>query len=162
MTDQLRQTLELNYKLAKESGDTQRINDAREAIDRASMECQAHTADRVKRIEAKIEKIDLTLDSINTQMTVVAESREKLMEQYNTTTSAVASLEAQVKTLVDIASGSAKKESRWWDFLTTESFRFFMLILILLYVVVTVTAGKNVADDSMSAAKNFIMQGAPK
>lgn len=113
MTDQLRQTLELNYKLAKESGDRQRIDDAREAIDRASMECQAHTADRIKRIEADVIQIRTSVTDMHSKIADIATSRAKLTEQYNDTTIALRDMQNEIKSWKDQAKGAKKM----WDFI---------------------------------------------
>ena len=57
MTDQLRQELEDRLDKAEQSGDQTRINEARRAIDHHTLECQAHTADRIKRIEKDVIEI---------------------------------------------------------------------------------------------------------
>ena len=67
MTDQLRMELEDRLEKAEASGDQTQINEARRAIDHATLECQAHTADRVKRIERDVSYIKATVDNINTR-----------------------------------------------------------------------------------------------
>lgn len=67
MTDQLRKELEDRLEKAEASGDQKQINEARRAIDHATLECQAHTADRVKRIERDVSYIKGAVDNINTR-----------------------------------------------------------------------------------------------
>lgn len=65
MTDQLRKELEDRLDKAEASGAQLQINEARRAIDHATLECQAHTADRIKRIERDVTYIKTTLENIN-------------------------------------------------------------------------------------------------
>ena len=65
MTDQLRKELEDRLEKAEASGDQKQINEARRAIDHATLECQAHTADRIKRIESDVISIRMTVENIN-------------------------------------------------------------------------------------------------
>lgn len=44
----------------------------------ALAECQGRTADRAKRIESRVEKMDGTLDSINLRMTDITTSHVRL------------------------------------------------------------------------------------
>lgn len=67
MTDQLRMELEDRLEKAEAAGDQNLINEARRAIDHATLECQAHTADRVKRIERDVTDIKTTVEKISIQ-----------------------------------------------------------------------------------------------
>ena len=67
MTDQLRMELEDRLEKAEAAGDQNLINEARRAIDHASLECQAHTADRIKRIERDVTDIKTTVEKISIQ-----------------------------------------------------------------------------------------------
>lgn len=53
--------LEQMLDAALESGDAKRIRAVRRTIDRENLECTAHTAERVKRIEATVEEISKKL-----------------------------------------------------------------------------------------------------
>ena len=69
MTELLMKTLKKNYQLAKESGDPKRIEDAQEAIDDAQMECQAHTAERVKNLVKDVSEVKSDVKKIQQSVT---------------------------------------------------------------------------------------------
>lgn len=66
MTDQLRQELEERLAAAEASGNQELINQARHAIDHHTLECQAHTADRIKRIEKDVIEIGQDVKQMKT------------------------------------------------------------------------------------------------
>ena len=68
MTEQLRQELEDRLDKAEKSGDQRLINEARRAIDHHTLECQAHTADRVKRIESDVIEIGRDVKQIRSSI----------------------------------------------------------------------------------------------
>lgn len=68
MTAQLRQELEDRLDKAEMSGDQRLINEARRAIDHHTLECQAHTADRVKRIESDVIEIGRDVKQIRSSI----------------------------------------------------------------------------------------------
>lgn len=65
MTEQLRQELEDRLTEAEASGDQNLINQARRAIDHHTLECQAHTADRIKLIKKDVADIKATVERIS-------------------------------------------------------------------------------------------------
>lgn len=85
MTDQLRQELEDRLEKAEASGDQSRINEARRAIDHHTLECQAHTADRIKRIEKDVSEIKTTVGHISDfQQTIERKHKSVASEVYAT------------------------------------------------------------------------------
>lgn len=99
MTDQLRQELEDRLEKAEKSGDQTRINEARRAIDHHTLECQAHTADRIKKIEKDVSSIKGTVEK-------VCEMQENLEKKHNKTSSEVYATKDELKSLKDKAAGA--------------------------------------------------------
>ena len=95
MTDQLRQELEDRLEKAEASGDQSRINEARRAIDHHTLECQAHTADRIKRIENDVADIKSTVEKISTYQVALAAKHEKTATDFYTTKSELTELKAK-------------------------------------------------------------------
>lgn len=85
MTDQLRMELEDRLEKAEATGDPARINEARRAIDHHTLECQAHTADRIKRIEKDVTDIKLTVEKISVaQEKIDGKHKQVAVEVYAT------------------------------------------------------------------------------
>ena len=99
MTDQLRKELEDRLEKAEASGDQNRINEARRAIDHHTLECQAHTADRVKRIEKDVSDIKTTVEKIS-------DMQIRLEAKQNQTSSDVSAVNCELKTMKDKAAGA--------------------------------------------------------
>lgn len=99
MTDQLRQELEERLKTAEESGDQAQINAARHAIDHHSLECQAHTADRIKRIEADVIEIGRDVKDMKS-------SYEKLTEKFAKAATVAYETKEELQSYKDQAKGA--------------------------------------------------------
>ena len=85
MTEQLRQELEDRLEKAEASGDATLINQARRAIDHHTLECQAHTADRIKRIEKDVSDIKVTVEKISTfQQDIQTKHKQVASQVYST------------------------------------------------------------------------------
>lgn len=85
MTDQLRKELEDRLEKAEATGDMALINEARRAIDHHTLECQAHTADRIKRIEKDVTEIKITVENIsNFQHDIETKHKRVAAEVYAT------------------------------------------------------------------------------
>ena len=110
MTDQLRQELEDRLEKAEASGDQTRINEARRAIDHHTLECQAHTADRVKRIEKDVSDIKTTVEKIS-------DMQIRLEEKHNQTSSEVNAAKGEIKTMKDKAAGAKAGMQGLWEVL---------------------------------------------
>lgn len=164
MTDQLRQILTANLKSARESGDQKRVAEAAQAMDDALAECQAHTADRVKRIEARVEKMDATLDSINTQITNVATSRAVLTEKYDATTQALNELKLEVATMknpVQVPMQPKPVDKPHWilQLMSNQGFQFFVLLMFLISAFVYLCTGKGGVDAGKDAVTSVLSGG---
>lgn len=110
MTDQLRQELEDRLEKAEASGDQTRINEARRAIDHHSLECQAHTADRIKKIERDVSSIKVTVEK-------VSEMQIRLEEKHNKTSSEVYATKDELKSFKDKAAGAKAGMKGLWEVL---------------------------------------------
>lgn len=95
MTDQLRQELEDRLEKAEASGNQQLINEARRAIDHHTLECQAHTADRVKRIESDVSAIKTTVEKINDYQVALAAKHEKTASEVYATKDEIKDIKAK-------------------------------------------------------------------
>lgn len=88
MTDQLREELEDRLDKAEKSGDQSRINEARKAIDHHTLECQAHTADRIKDIQRSVNEIKSDMKDMQKYYKTLdmqhTETKEGLEEVKNT------------------------------------------------------------------------------
>lgn len=163
MTDQLRQILSANLKSARESGDAKRIAEAAQAMDDALAECQAHTADRVKRIETRVEKMDTTLDAINSQLTNVATSRAVLTEKYDATTAALNEVKlelVELKGMVFCPKEEPKKPYWVMQLVSNSSFQFFVLLLFLVSAFVYLCTGTGGVEAAKSTVSTFLPGGA--
>lgn len=110
MTDQLRLELEDRLEKAESSGDQHRINEARRAIDHHTLECQAHTADRIKRIESDVTTIKATVIKIS-------ENQNKLEAKHHRTATDFYATQKELQSLKDQASGAKKGIMGLWDVL---------------------------------------------
>ena len=99
MTDQLRQELEDRLEKAESSGDQKLINEARRAIDHHTLECQAHTADRIKRIEKDVVEIKSTVGKI-------LESQDSLEKKHTKTASEVYATKDELREIKARATGA--------------------------------------------------------
>ena len=99
-------TLKKNYQLAKESGDPKRIEDAREAIDDAQMECQAHTAERVKGLVNDVSEIKTDVKSIQQSVSKCVASQTTLTEQYGIANLAISKLDKEFTAWKERAKGA--------------------------------------------------------
>ncbi len=167
MTDQLRQILSANCKAARESGDPKRIADADQAMDDALAECQAHTADRVKRIEARVEKMDATLDRVNTQMTDYVATSAQLAEKHNETKQALEAVKGElagiklVLTPKDPPAQPAPAKPHWVvQLMSNSGFQFFILILLLIGAFCYLTTGKGGVEAAKDTVTTVISGGA--
>lgn len=106
MTELLMKTLKKNYQLAKESGDPKRIEDAREAIDDAQMECQAHTAERVKGLVNDVGEIKSDVKAIQQSVTKCVDAQTTLTEQYGLANLAISKLDKEFTALKERAKGA--------------------------------------------------------
>ena len=97
MTDQLRQELEDRLDKAEESGDQKLINEARRAIEHHTLECQAHTADRVKRIETDVIEIKSTVKSISELQQHLDEKHKKTATDFYATKAELNDIKNQAK-----------------------------------------------------------------
>ena len=85
MTEQLRQELEDRLEKAEASGNPNLITQARRAIDHHTLECQAHTADRIKRIEKDVTDIKVTVEKISTfQQNLQTKHKQVASQVYST------------------------------------------------------------------------------
>lgn len=164
MTDQIRQILVLNRKAALESGDMKRIADADHAISDALLECQAHTADRIKRIESRVEKIDTTLDAVNTQMTEIATSRALLTEKYDATVEAIGEVKSELSNWKAVFAYKKNEQERgangWLSQLMSNSgFQFFVLLVFLIGAFVYLCTGKGGTAAGREALTTVIKGG---
>ena len=105
MTDQLMATLKKNYTLAKESGDNSRINDAQEAMHWAEMECQAHTSERVKRIERDVIDIKSQIVDIKSDISRIREEKIKTSEDQKKLDTSVNMLRNELRSIHDKGKG---------------------------------------------------------
>lgn len=106
MTDQLRQTLQMNYDLAKKSGDAGRITDAQEAMHWAELECQAHTSERVKRIERDVIDIKTQILELKGDLSLIKEQRNTISDEYKQTNEAVQKLSEELRSIHDKGRGA--------------------------------------------------------
>lgn len=167
MTDQLRQVLSASLKSARESCDPKRIAEATQAMDDALAECQSHTADRVKRIETRVEKMDTTLDAINTQMTNMATSRAVLTEKYEATEKGLSDVKLELVEM-RLAIGTAKtasqdeqKKQHWiLQLVSNQGFQFFVLLLFLISSFVYLCTGKGGVDAAKETVSTVLTGGA--
>ena len=106
MTELLMKTLKKNYQLAKESGDPKRIEDAREAIDDAQMECQAHTAERVKGLVNDVGEIKSDVKAIQQSVTKCVAAQTTLTEQYGLANLAISKLDKEFTAWKERAKGA--------------------------------------------------------
>ena len=109
MTEQLRQELEDRLDKAEQSGDQERINEARRAIDHHTLECQAHTADRVKRIEADVieiardvKHIRASYDKINEKCEEAKQIAQNTRDELNTYKAQANGAATGIKGLLDV------------------------------------------------------------
>lgn len=166
MTDQLRQILSANCKAARESGDPKRIADADQAMDDALAECQAHTADRVKRIEARVEKMDATLDRMNTQMTDYVATSAQLAEKHNETKQALEAVKGElagIKLVLTPKDPPAPPQSKaHWvvQLMSNQGFQFFILLLFLIGAFCYLTTGKGGVEAAKDTVKTVVTGGA--
>ena len=156
MTDQLRQVLTANCDAAYESGDPKRIADAERAMNKALAECQAHSADRLKRVEVRVEKMDTTLDKINLQMTDIATSRAVLTEKYDASTKALADVRLELAKMAPLL---AHKEKNLWQTLTSPIGMLFVIVLLLLFAMVYKYTGPGGVDAATSGAIPILSGG---
>ena len=99
MTDQLRMELEDRLEKAEATGDPARINEARRAIDHHTLECQAHTADRIKRIEKDVTDIKFTVEKIS-------EAQEKIDGKHKQVANEVYATKDEIKEIKARAAGA--------------------------------------------------------
>lgn len=99
-------TLKKNYQLAKESGDPKRIEDAREAIDDAQMECQAHTAERVKGLVNDVGEIKSDVKAIQQSVTKCVAAQTTLTKQYGLANLAIGKLDKEFTAWKERAKGA--------------------------------------------------------
>ena len=99
MTEQLRMELEDRLEKAEASGDQTRINEARRAIDHHTLECQAHTADRIKRIEKDVAEIKVTVEKIS-------DFQENIEKKHKTVSAQVYETKDEIKDLKARAAGA--------------------------------------------------------
>lgn len=95
MTEQLRMELEDRLEKAEASGDQTRINEARRAIDHHTLECQAHTADRIKRIEKDVAEIKTTVEKISDFQENIEKKHKTVSEQVYKTKDEIKDLKAR-------------------------------------------------------------------
>lgn len=112
MTDQLRQELEDRLEKAEATGDQARIDEARRAIDHHTLECQAHTADRIKRIEKDVTDIKTTVEQICNCQTELAVKHKKTASDFYATKDELREIKA--KTVGFKAGASALLEVLKW------------------------------------------------
>ena len=110
MTEQLRQELEDRLDKAEQSGDQKLINEARRAIDHHTLECQAHTADRVKRIESDVIEIGRDVKTIRSSIEVI----DKKCEEAKATAEGT---KAEFETYKATAKGAATGVKGLWEVL---------------------------------------------
>ena len=156
MTDQLRQVLTANCDAAYESGDPARIADAERAMNKALAECQAHSADRLKRVENRVEKMDATLDKINLQMTDIATSRAVLTEKYDATTKALSEVQIAIAKLVPL---TEKKEKNALQFLISPLGMMFVIVLILTWAITYKYSGPGGAQTAKEGVTSVLTGG---
>lgn len=106
MTDQLRQTLQMNYDHAKKSGDANRIMDAQEAMHWAELECQAHTSERVKRIERDVIDIKTQIQDLRHDISSIKDHHEDVTKKLEETTDSVKALKEELSSLKDKGKGA--------------------------------------------------------
>lgn len=168
MTDQLRQVLSASLKSARESGDPKRIAEATQAMDDALAECQSHTADRVKRIEARVEKMDTTLNAISTQLTNVATSRAVLTEKYEATEKGLSEVKlelVEMRLAFETAKAGEKPNTppkQHWtlQLVSNQCFQFFVLLLFLISAFVYLCTGKGGVDAAKETVSTVLTGGA--
>ena len=154
MNDQTRQILVANRKAALDSGDADRIADAERAISDALLECQAHSGDRLKRVESRIEKMDTTLDRINLQMTDIATSRAVLTERYGDTTKALKEVQMTIATWKGEAAQKKQQQQQpktWYQALASPTVMLFILSLLSLLAAIRTNIGHDGFGDVTSA-----------
>ena len=95
MTEQLRQELEDRLEKAEASGDTNLINQARRAIDHHTLECQAHTADRIKRIEKDVSDIKVTVEKISAFQEEIQTKHKQVASQVYSTKDEINEIKAK-------------------------------------------------------------------
>ena len=157
MTDQLRQILTANCDSAYESGDPKRIADAERAMSKALAECQSHTADRVKRIEARVEKMDATLDGINLQITEIATSRAVLTEKYDATVEALKDMQLGLAELK--GSNKPQTQSKWLQSIMNPMTMMFVLTLLLIWAFIYAFTGQNGVEAVKDGATHTLTGG---
>ena len=69
MLESRRLELQAQMDAAVASGDTARIDALRRTIDRETLECTAHTAERLKRVEKDVGEIKTTVIKISNNIT---------------------------------------------------------------------------------------------
>lgn len=99
MTDQLRMELEDRLEKAEATGDQTLINEARKAIDHHTLECQAHTADRIKRIEKDVSDIKVTVQKISS-------FQEKIEQKHKVVATQVYATKDEIKDIKAKAAGA--------------------------------------------------------
>ena len=159
MNDQTRQILVANRKAALDSGDAGRIADAERAISDALLECQAHSGDRLKRVESRIEKMDTTLDKINLQMTDIATSRAVLTEKYDDTTKALRDVQVIVAAWKGEAAQKKQQQKSWLLVLTNPTTMMFVLLVLLIWAFVYLTIGQKGVDAVKDGATSTLTGG---
>lgn len=95
MTEQLRMELEDRLEKAEASGNPTLINEARRAIDHHSLECQAHTADRIKRIEKDVTDIKTTVEKISNFQEEIEKKHKAVATQVYTTKDEINEIKAK-------------------------------------------------------------------
>lgn len=110
MTEQLRAELEDRLEKAEATGDQNLINTARRAIDHATLECQAHTADRIKRIEQDVITIKTTTE-------LICKNQEHIAEKHKTVASAVYATKDELNALKNRNAGEKAGMAKLMEFL---------------------------------------------